>query len=131
MKEEDFKKVFIQEDSEIGSDDVSMNYLISFLKKWKSIPSRNIQNYSQKMKAKPLSEEDFIFDHENNKLTLTIDTYTAVLIYEGHNFENPISGYISRISFEDKNGSMTFSNNYINFPFSYESDCKCTIWKIK
>ncbi|XDD46435.1 hypothetical protein AB3N60_17285 [Leptospira sp. WS39.C2] len=143
MKAENFKKIFAEKSLENGkesdadeisgieSEEISMNDLVRFIKNWKQVPSYKIMKYNHSMKAESISEESLQFDSQNNKLTLIINEYTAIVLYEGHNFANPITNYISKISFENQTGSMDFTNQYIKFPFAFESECKCTIWAIK
>ncbi|EOQ94789.1 hypothetical protein LEP1GSC195_1380 [Leptospira wolbachii serovar Codice str. CDC] len=102
----------------------------NFIKKWKSVPARNVLKKNYSGNSKFLTENEIRYDFKNNKIVLIVEEYTAIILFEGHNYMHPLPEYISKISFEHKKGSMSFEKDYINFPFSYEENCSCLIWKI-
>ncbi|TGM87976.1 hypothetical protein [Leptospira bouyouniensis] len=121
----------LSDDLEFQTEEEYKKFKIkNFFKEWKNVPARNIlkKNYSDN--SKPLTEDEIKYDFKNNRIVLIVDEYTAIILFEGYNFMHPLSEYISKISFEHKKGSMSFEKDYINFPFSYEENCKCLIWKI-
>ncbi|XDD52990.1 hypothetical protein AB3N62_10900 [Leptospira sp. WS4.C2] len=101
-----------------------------FIKKWKSVPARNILKKHYSDNSKLLTEDEIKYDFKNNKIVLIVEAYTAIILYEGHNYMHPLPEYISKITFEHKKGSMHFEKGYIDFPFSFEENCRCLIWKI-
>ena len=101
-----------------------------FLKQWKSIPSQNVLKYNKEIRGNLLTDKEINIDYKNSRITLFIDPYKAIILYDGHNFRNPLTDYINKISLEDSKGSMIFEKGYIDFPFSYDRDCDCQIWKI-
>ncbi len=113
-----------------SEEDYNLFKIKIFFQNWRSLPARKILKIDNSINRKPLSEEELKYDTKNNRITLVVDSYTAIILFEGYNFENPISEYVSKITFEHKKGSMSLEKNYINFPFNYEDDCKCLIWKI-
>ncbi|MCG6142728.1 hypothetical protein [Leptospira mtsangambouensis] len=131
LNEDFFTDKVLSEESELKSEEEYNLFKIKkFFQNWKSIPARNILNEKYSVNSKTLTKEEIKYDLKNNKTILIVDPYTAIVLFEGHNFENPISDYISKINFEHKKGSMSFEKEYITFPFSYEDKCKCLIWKI-
>ncbi|WCL50689.1 hypothetical protein [Leptospira sp. GIMC2001] len=123
-----FERIMRNKENILESNDKFLNEFSDFLSKWKTINSKDILNYNNFIQVNPIKEGYVFYDPIENKIILNIETYTAVIIYTGYNFRNPLNEYIRKIKVQTGRGTMIFQDEYVRFPFYYKSKCDCHIW---